>query len=148
MSHCLPLPISARKGSGWLRVCNLWLGNLPEPETKPARWPFLFLPAAPQILLHPRAQMASPASARTDSGPGCAATWKSSSAGSVLIQQVCDRFVLDDARTLQSPPHLWPPRCAGKEAALHPGEPRSTFKEIMLKTQGIGETLRTGRKKL
>lgn len=62
MSHSPPLPISVRKCSGRLQVGNLRLENLPEGETKPARWPFFFSAAppksccipAPTWLLQPR----------------------------------------------------------------------------------------------
>lgn len=134
MSHSLPLPISARKGSARLRDRKSGArGPAPTREQSPQGG--LSGPArGSQILLHPRAEMAPPASslqplasslqppARSDSGPGCVPTWKASSAGPVGIEQVCDRFVLEDARPLQPPsplaaPLRWP------EVAFHPGEP-------------------------
>lgn len=64
MSHSQTLPISVRKGFVGFTF-EIWLQNLPESETKPARWPFFSFRVS-QILLHPWAQMAPPSSAPTD----------------------------------------------------------------------------------
>lgn len=122
-----PLPISVRKCFSWLHVWNLWPENLPESETKPARWPFFFGRAS-RILLHPYADMAPPTSARTDPAP------------SVLRPGNCPKLahiLFGKIPALCNPPSpLTGTRCE-KEIAFHSEEPQSTFDKILLKIPAI-----------
>lgn len=124
MSHSRPLPMSARKGPVGSRL-NLRLQKLPEPETKPARWPGSPGRGSP-ILLHPQPTRLFQAQLRqAPAWRQCPAASRARSKDTPVCWVQCPLF------KCSSPLR----RRAGKRLHSTPESQQGTFTETLRKTR-------------